>query len=723
MDIKSKNKIRLIVLMTLFAYIMGLLFLSASDILSHTQYLSKDYYFNSYHFENELERVYSNIKLYYIDYKDYGSKTGTGKISEDKLKSIDKNYAQLETDKLNNIDEKYSSLIEEASKGTPGALALILQQKDKEIALAKTDIQYQKSQYLDEVLRYRDKEYAALKKSLASTNLIIYSITNQATGEVYTNDINKLYLKPNAAATLYRISFPDVSNQTTVFSSLNHSFSSDGLKGYFIIPKGSTKYNYIAGDMTYYSSIRNRIICETVLCTVCLAAACILFYYLYIRNKSLPVSSKLMGYIKAVPLDIRLILLFISAIIFLSFYINVVFFRLPVSFDSFIDLSFSALLSISVVAVLRGICIRFKNPSILADEWKASLISRFTRLFKESLDNKSILFKTIIILIATMFVAGGGVLFLYGLGNSRGDLFVTGFIICGAYLLIVPAYILRRIRTLNSIMAGTEEIISGNLDYTIQTKGKGDLVKLASNINSMRESFKEALSREMKSERFKSELITNVSHDLKTPLTSIVNYIELLKKEDLTHEEIKDYIGILDRKSSRLRVLIEDLFEASKMASGSVELNIEKVDVTELLSQASAEFDEKINASDFTFKFDIPQKKLYSNLDGKKIWRVFENLINNALKYSQPGTRVYVSLEEEENRILFIIKNISNYEMDFNSEEIFERFKRGDKSRNTEGSGLGLNIAKSIMDLHGGSLDVEIDGDLFKAIVTFPKAK
>ena len=213
-----------------------------------------------------------------------------------------------------------------------------------------------------------------------------------------------------------------------------------------------------------------------------------------------------------------------------------------------------------------------------------------------------------------------------------------------------------------------------------------------------------------------------MSHDLKTPLTSIINYVDLLKKEGLSKEEAQGYIEVLDRKSQRLKMLIDDLFEASKMASGAVELNIEKVDVTALLSQALAELDEKINNSSLIFKLKMPNEKVYANLDGKKTWRVFENLINNILKYSQPKTRVYIELIEEDSKIIITMKNISSYEMDFDKEEIFERFIRGDKSRNTEGSGLGLSIAKSILELQGGNLSIEIDGDLFKAEVTVPSS-
>ncbi|SHK87118.1 Histidine kinase-, DNA gyrase B-, and HSP90-like ATPase, partial [Clostridium cavendishii DSM 21758] len=255
----------------------------------------------------------------------------------------------------------------------------------------------------------------------------------------------------------------------------------------------------------------------------------------------------------------------------------------------------------------------------------------------------------------------------------------------------------------------------------IEEKGVNILGKLAKNINNLKSGLKDALGKEMKSERMKSELITNVSHDLKTPLTSIINYVDLLKKEELESQKANDYIAILDRKSQRLKALIEDLFEASKATSGALDMNIEKIEITELLKQTLAELDEKIVASRLNFKVNLGVEKIYVMGDGRRTYRVFENLIQNILKYSLAGTRVYIDLIKEENSIKLVMKNIAAYEMNFDATEIAERFKRGDLSRNTEGSGLGLAIAKSIMELQNGKLDLEVDGDLFKATAIFGK--
>ena len=215
----------------------------------------------------------------------------------------------------------------------------------------------------------------------------------------------------------------------------------------------------------------------------------------------------------------------------------------------------------------------------------------------------------------------------------------------------------------------------------------------------------------------KTELITNVSHDLKTPLTSIINYIDLLKRENIEPEEARDYVNVLDNKAQRLKVLIEDLFEASKAASGAMELNIEKIEIVQLLKQVLGENDERINENKLNLKVNIPEEKIYIKGDGKRLYRVFENLISNVVKYSLSNTRVYIDVTKEDDDVKIVMKNIAAYELNFDVNEITERFKRADEARTSEGSGLGLAIAKSIVELHGGKFDIEIDGDLFKSII------
>lgn len=266
----------------------------------------------------------------------------------------------------------------------------------------------------------------------------------------------------------------------------------------------------------------------------------------------------------------------------------------------------------------------------------------------------------------------------------------------------------------------TNKIANGNLDGEI-SEDLGIFSPFKDELKKIQSGFKKAVGEEVKSQKMKTELISNVSHDLKTPLTSIITYVDLLKKDNITEEERKSYIETLDKKSQRLKFLIEDLFEVSKANSGNVKVNLVNIDIIELIKQSEFELEDKFIASNLTVKNSFPDGKITLNLDSQKTFRIFENLFNNVSKYAMNNSRVYVDVIEEEKEVTVIIKNMSACEMNFKSDEIVERFTRGDKSRNTEGSGLGLAIVKSFVELQNGKFEIDIDGDLFKAILKFKK--
>ncbi len=281
-------------------------------------------------------------------------------------------------------------------------------------------------------------------------------------------------------------------------------------------------------------------------------------------------------------------------------------------------------------------------------------------------------------------------------------------------------YILKKLWYLSYIMEGTQRIKNGDIHHKLTLIDNDNFTTLAENINNIRDGLDKAIDNQLKSERMKSELITNVSHDLKTPLTSIINYVELIKKEeDISPEYLKDYINVLDSKSKRLKILIEDLFEASKASSGNIELNMERIDITQLLRQSIGEMEEKLSEANLDLKVNVPDEKVYIRADGRRLYRVLENLLSNISKYSLSNTRVYIDITEVDDKVRLTMKNISSYELNFDPQEIMERFKRADDSRNTEGSGLGLAIARDLVNLQGGNFDIDIDGDLFKSIVEF----
>ena len=265
-----------------------------------------------------------------------------------------------------------------------------------------------------------------------------------------------------------------------------------------------------------------------------------------------------------------------------------------------------------------------------------------------------------------------------------------------------------------------EEIASGNL--TGQTEEDfGVFRPLGTGLSQIKEGFRKAVEEEVKSERMKTELITNVSHDLKTPLTAILTYVELLKKEDITEEERTSYVETLEKKSNRLKVLIEDLFEVSRAASNNIELQQSEVDLVKMVKQAAVEHEELFAETNLSLRQTMPEQACMVYVDGQRTYRIFENLFSNICKYAMPGSRVYVRVFEKMGWYYAELKNMSAMELSVAAEELTERFVRGDASRNTEGSGLGLAIAKNLTQVQGGSFRVETDGDLFKVEVGFPE--
>lgn len=270
------------------------------------------------------------------------------------------------------------------------------------------------------------------------------------------------------------------------------------------------------------------------------------------------------------------------------------------------------------------------------------------------------------------------------------------------------------------LLQSTRKLAEGDLEAVI-TENVGIFEPLKLELNRVQAGFQKAVEEDRKSQNMKSELITNVSHDLKTPLTAIITYINLLKDEKITEEERRKYIDILDRKSIRLKQLTEDLFEISKANSGNIKVEKKLLNLTELVRQAAFELEDRLKEAQIDCRVSVSKEEIMLELDGEKTYRCLENLLINVSKYALPGTRAYLNLYDRGDQVEIILKNISRDELTMDVEELTERFMRGDKSRNTEGSGLGLAIVKSFVELQGGSFHIEADGDLFKAKMSFPK--
>ena len=341
---------------------------------------------------------------------------------------------------------------------------------------------------------------------------------------------------------------------------------------------------------------------------------------------------------------------------------------------------------------------------------------RLWRRFVELLHTVRFLWKAWLILGAITCVEFMLIAFCCSM-DSAELLFVYWFL----EKLILYPIIVSALLQMNRLQEGSRKLAGGELTGKIDTsKMYWEFKKHGDNLNAIGDGMNAAVGERMKSERFKTELITNVSHDIKTPLTSIINYVDLLGKEQLDNPKAEEYLEVLSRQSARLKKLIEDLIEASKASTGNLKVNMEVCDAQVTLVQTIGEFEEKLANGQITLQIREPEEKILIHADSRHLWRVFDNLMNNICKYAQPGTRAYVNLEREQDQARITFRNISREPLNISSEEPMERFVRGDSSRSMEGNGLGLSIARSLTELMGGSMELTVDGDLFKIVLTFP---
>lgn len=363
---------------------------------------------------------------------------------------------------------------------------------------------------------------------------------------------------------------------------------------------------------------------------------------------------------------------------------------------------------------------RVKARTLWKNSWLCRLVQRLTKFAWKVYDNGGIVLRTWV--PYSIFLAANLVLLL--LAVEIGNVLLILF--AGAIDLIVGILLYKDAKERQGIVEGIETITGGQVEHQIDTEElHGDNRTLANSVNSIGKGIKEAVEISMKDERMKADLITNVSHDIKTPLTSIINYVDLIKREQVDNEKVQNYIRVLDEKSQRLKQLTDDLVEASKITSGNISLHFERINLTELMNQTIGEFSEKFEQKNLVTVMNVNTRNVVIEADSRRIWRVMENLFNNIYKYAMPGTRVYVTMDQagEAQRVQVSIKNISENYLNCKPEELTERFIRGDESRTTEGSGLGLSIAKNLTLAQKGSFEIELDGDLFKVFLTFPLAK
>ncbi len=428
-----------------------------------------------------------------------------------------------------------------------------------------------------------------------------------------------------------------------------------------------------------------------------------------------------LGSIDNIPYELMLfgvgcIVVFFSALaIFAINSFNDLFINLIIAIGILSYLAIYVSLLVAVVTTIR----RIKAKKF----WKSFLIYKIgirviafskniIRTFTEQIDEKGkkgMTRKTIISYIAFLIVT---LILITWCDTFFGVVLTIVFWVWTCYKLLEYNKQVTKIRNaLNDIYEGKKDV------YLNEEELKGVLKEMARYINDIAGGFSNAIEQSLKSERLKTELITNVSHDIKTPLTSIINYVDLLKKEEFQNKQIEQYIAILDAKSQRLKKLIEDLVEASKVSSGNVKLNIETINLKELIHQSIGEFEDRFEKKNLNLDISMPEEVVTLQADSRYMYRIIENLFSNITKYAMENSRVYISLKKENGKIEISMKNVSSQKLNISAEELKQRFVRADKSRYTEGSGLGLSIAESLTEIQGGKFEIYIDGDLFKVIL------
>lgn len=346
--------------------------------------------------------------------------------------------------------------------------------------------------------------------------------------------------------------------------------------------------------------------------------------------------------------------------------------------------------------------------------WKNSLLRVIVRFIYKIYDNRKKTTKTVLLLCGFFLVQGIAVLFRNGV-----TMLLVLLADVGVFYVVLNGLLLKE-----KLKKGIEEIALENMEYQIPLQGlRGENLKLAEMINGIANGFHMAVEEAMKNERLKTDLITNVSHDIKTPLTSIINYVAILKQSDIADPKIQGYLDILEAKAQRLKTLTEDVVEASKVSSGNISLEYMDVDLVEMIQQTEGEMAEKFEARNLKMIVNLPAEPAVVHVDGRRMWRVLENIFGNAAKYAMPGTRVYADLKLEEDTVDLSLKNVSEHQLNISADELTERFIRGDLSRSSEGSGLGLSIAQSLTTMQGGTFNLYLDGDLFRVNIRFPRVK
>ncbi|MFS0783965.1 histidine kinase dimerization/phospho-acceptor domain-containing protein [Bacillus sp. 1P06AnD] len=738
MDTKWKNNKKLgwsILLMVIgFSFLLMIINSEPSAL--------KGNYFQSSSFMTQYSSYMDRLKLAVLG--DYTEENLEKRIvvTEDDINQHRYEYGDL-GQQMQNIKDQYASKINQAEDNGDKQLADIYR-KERDQKLEDITLNFTSDEHVKEkILSQRKKVIENAMEQISSEKEIFpsdiygfeYYFKDMKTGKIFTSlspDKQKKY-KDYFTDEKNMLFFEDygVNNKSLMYMENNPFYYSQNYdqqvdlknerkvyQGFVGFPKNAAAASPIMQEYKQYESI-------TIVYRVLAVAGALLSLIglaVYVKSAFWRVEqgAALRAYDR-IPVDVRIAALCLACMfIFFSYHFYA---GTDLSFRELIKMGFTALYFMAVTAFIillfTQIILCFMKKG-LEKEWQDSFVYRLYSALRNVFLNMHMAVQLFLLLII-VFGMGMGFILAFIVFNASMDLVVLYFIMCLFIGLPALYLIFKQIGNLNRIMLMVNGLSRGYQEDDIKIRGTSPIAKMARDVNTLKSGIRSSQTAQVKSERLKTELITNVSHDLRTPLTSIITYTDLLKSSDLSEDDRKAYIDIIDRKSKRLKVLIEDLFEASKMATGNIELDRRNVELVQMLQQTLAEHNEGIESSNLIFRVVTDEQPINAYVDGQKLHRVFDNLIVNALKYSLPHTRVYISMLNKENTVEISFKNISQYEMGGNIDELFERFKRGDTSRHTEGSGLGLAIAKSIIDLHGGELNLDVDGDLFKVTIILSK--
>lgn len=654
-------------------------------------------------------------------------------VTPDEITRYRMYYGTL-AEQIQNIKDQYAGDLDAAQD--EDVLKALKQERDAKIVdiqknfedddYVKQKIIVIKQQIVAEILENQQRE---LREFKSSYTYYAYDFTNGKTeeqfkkGDIYKASVYEKELTINELSNVTRfINLADYGQYGFLDKTYTIEKDLSEVSGTMTIPKSMLAKSGLGSDLKAFTIAKYVYYGIVLLAIVCLILA---VKVVKVGRKSFLIENNLRNRLDRLPVDVQIVVTAFVAYVTSLFMSSMTYLVRSIGYYLADAYSIDLVGNIILVFVTYGFFVmmvyfiawtweRVKGYNSFEQLWAETFLAKFMKTGVSMFENRSVGMQSLILLII-IFLGGFGLAISLASGSFGAFIFYVFLF----FAFFIPALFLfmRRMGYLNRIMKHTEDMAHGRLTENIKVKGKSPLARHAENLNGLREGVRTSLNEQAKSERLKTELITNVSHDLRTPLTSIITYTDLLKKPDLTVEERTKYIEILDAKSNRLKTLIEDLFEVSKMASGNIEISKQRIDLAQLLQQAAGEHEEDFAVANLDLRVAISEQPIYAYVDGQNWWRVIDNLIVNARKYSLEGTRVYVNLKVSNGNAELTVKNVAKYELNEDATELLERFKRADTSRHTEGSGLGLAIAQSIVDLHGGQLDVAVDGDLFKVTV------